>query len=80
MNQNRFEIVPYRRWRHADGRTASVHGAVPWTRPADKPLWAVEQAGYTIYDNQHNTYGLGRPPFATQADAQAWLQRLESPT
>lgn len=67
------EVIPYRRWVHgATGRTASISGAVPYAHDAEAEGWAVEAYGYTVR-HPDGTTGLGRAPFTTAAEAQAWV-------
>lgn len=71
---NRFEVVPSRRWKNSvTGATASIHGSVPYYNDADKANWSIEVVGFTILDKRFNRYGIGRSPFATAAEAQAWI-------
>jgi hypothetical protein len=71
---NRYEVIPSRRWQSAAGRTASIYGAVPYRSDAEKARdgWQVVTVGWTIRDNDRGTVGIGRAPFATRADADAW--------
>ncbi len=66
-----YSVVEARRWVHADGRTASFYGSLPYWGENDG--WAVAIVGYTVYNAKSNTYGCGRPPFATASEAQAWI-------
>ena len=70
------EVVPSRRWKHRNGATASPYGAVPWTgAPGNrKEDWSKETVGWTIQWGD-GTVGIGRQPFKTQAEAQAWLNK-----
>ena len=70
-------VIPSRAWRHTSGRTASIYGASPWTNPADKPNWALVERGWTTL-NPDGTVGCGRPPCATQEEAQALADRLNA--
>jgi len=71
-----YEVEEYRVWvNQENGRTASIKGAVPWTSAAEKPQWKMESHGWTIYDRRDNTSGLGMKPFASRAEAQAWVDR-----
>lgn len=68
------EILPSRRWRHADtGATASIYGAHP--DPAD-PAWEVETSGWTIRWPDGRV-GCGRPPFETREEAEAVVNGYE---
>lgn len=66
------KVVEAMVWKHASGRTASVGGAVPWTCRADADQWKMEQVGFTIM-HPDGTTGIGRVPFKTRAEAQAWV-------
>lgn len=68
------KVIPSRRWQHVSGRTASVYGAVPYVSDADKADWEIVTVGYSI-QNDDGTVGQGRPPYATEAEAQAVLDR-----
>ena len=72
----RYEIIPAKRWVHADGRTASVYGAVPYTSEAEQASWSIQSVGFTIRDNKTNTVGLGRTPFKTIEEANAVLTKI----
>jgi len=76
MNIANLSIVPYRVWRNVNGSTASVCGAVPYRTSAEAEGWKVEDAGFTVYDAKRNTYGIGRPPFKTKEEGEAWLQAV----
>ena len=65
------KVVPYRYWKNADGRTASVTGAIPHGEG-----WAVVDGGFTI-QWENGTRGCGRPPFATVEEAEAFLVRRQ---
>ncbi len=66
------EVIPAKRWRNRDGRTASLTGAVPYVRDAEAEGWTIEQWGWTIR-HPDGTQGLGRAPFATEGEARAWV-------
>jgi hypothetical protein len=59
-------------WLHTSGRRASVYGACPWHSDAEKMDWAMACDGFTIL-HPDGTIGIGRPPFATREEAQAWV-------
>lgn len=63
--------IPSRRWRHPDGRTASPYSSGPWGQTWEQAGYVLETTGWTV-EHPDGTVGLGRAPFATQADAQAW--------
>lgn len=60
------EVIPYRFNRHPDGRTASLFGASPGAG------FVIVSQGFTVR-HPDGTTGLGRPPFATREEAQAWV-------
>jgi hypothetical protein len=66
------KVIEHMVWKHTSGRTASVRGACPWTRESEKADWALSFAGFTI-QHPDGTTGLGRPPFTTREEAQAWV-------
>lgn len=69
------KVIPSRRWRNSvTGATASIYGAVPYVSDADKANWEVITVGYSI-QNDDGTVGQGRQPYATEAEAQAVLDR-----
>ena len=67
-------VIPHRHWRHVSGRTASIYGAHPATSQADRPNWTMVEHGWTTL-NPDGTVGCGRPPCATQEEAQALADR-----
>jgi hypothetical protein len=59
----RYEVVPKKLWvNKASGKTASVHGAVPYTSKEDEKNWELQDYGFTIHDKKDNTYGLASMP------------------
>ena len=78
MLDTKYEVIESRRWKHINGRTASFHGAVPWMGEYDKRDWHVEITGWTIYNSQTGTIGIGRVPFATEQEAQNWITKREA--
>jgi hypothetical protein len=68
----RYEVIESKSWKHDDGRSASLYGAVPWTTEREKSQWKIVPRGYTVRDTTSGTVGIGRVPWATRAEAQAW--------
>lgn len=67
------KVIPSRRWQNAvTGATASIYGAVPYVGEAGD--WAIVTVGFSI-QNDDGTVGQGRPPYATEAEAQAAIDR-----
>lgn len=77
-----YEVIESRRWQGPGGREASIYGAVPYTNPAEKSQWKVVTVGYTVRNQRTGSVGIGRPPWKTRSEAQAWAdkenQRLQA--
>jgi hypothetical protein len=73
------EVIPARRWRHKNGATASLYGAVPWSgAPGNTEAdWAVETVGWT-WRNVDGTIGLGRVPAATREEAEEVMRKVNA--
>lgn len=67
-------VIEAKVWRHTSGRTASICGAVPWHTAAERASWTIETVGYTI-QHPDGTRGIGRAPFKTRDEAQAWIDQ-----
>lgn len=70
-------VIPSRRWQHTSGATASIYGAVPWTRDDDKPNWQIITVGWT-WEHSDGRIGLGRVPAKTEAEAQEVMRKVNS--
>jgi hypothetical protein len=70
-----YEVVPAHIYQRDDGKTASIHGALPWHTDSEKERWKVVQVGFTVYNPYTNQYGTGRAPFATADEAQAYADK-----
>ena len=71
-----FEVVPAKHWRNkVTGSTASVHGASPYVSDKDKENWEVVNSGWTVYNRNENTYGVGKHPWATREAALSWANK-----
>ena len=69
-----YTIIEAKQWRNSKtGATASIYGSCPYYSDADKPDWKIEVKGYTIRNERAGTVGIGRAPFATREEAQAWI-------
>jgi hypothetical protein len=75
----RYEVTPSKVWQHTSGRKVSPYGACPWMSDAGRKDWTLINQGWTLYDTKTNTYGQGRPPYKTQADAQAMADKWSTP-
>ncbi|MEY2153070.1 hypothetical protein AB7849_19350 [Rhodanobacter sp. 115] len=70
----RYVVIESEHWLNSrTGATASIYGAVPWTRDADAGDWSVVPAGWTIRDLRTGTVGCGRRPFPTAEAARDWI-------
>ena len=75
---SRFEVIESKVWKRDDGATASIYGAVPWTSSREESRWKMIPRGYTVRDNESGTVGIGRQPWATKGEAQAWIDKEEA--
>lgn len=75
---SRFDVIESKVWKRDDGRTASIYGAVPWTSPNEEKRWKIVTRGYTVRDNDRGTVGIGRQPWTTRAEAQAWVDKEQA--
>lgn len=75
----RYQVVPARQWRHANGEVASLYGAVPWTNEVEKANWNVVECGWTVFNPRNGTYGIGRVPWQDRADAEAFAANHAPP-
>jgi hypothetical protein len=72
----KYEVVPAVVWRNQrTGGAASTHGAVPWRSEAEACEWKIEHKGFTVYNPLTNEYGIGRIPWPTQEEAQAFVDK-----
>jgi hypothetical protein len=73
----RYDVIESKVWKRDDGATASPYGASPWTSAGEEKRWKLVPRGYTVRDNVLGTVGIGRVPWATRAEAQAWVDKEE---
>jgi len=72
-------VIPSKRWvNRKTGRTASIYGAQPWSSPVEEADWEIETVGWTVRDNVSGTVGIGRIPWTTQEEAQAWVDKKQA--
>jgi len=69
---SKYEVIKAKQWRHVNGATASIYGAVPWQSPAEKLNWTMEECGWTVLNPITGIVGVCRPPWATQEAAQKY--------
>ena len=66
-------VIEYWVWVHVPtGLTASIRGACPWGFGPQPTTWERRQDGWSI-EHPDGTIGIGRAPFPTAAEAQAWI-------
>ena len=69
-------------WFNANAnRTASLFGSCPWFDGSGEKNWAKVSKGYTLkvtHKDGSITYGLGRKPFATEAEAAEFAERINN--
>ena len=73
---NRYGVIPSKVWKHKDGRTASIYGALPWYHGNDKDGWKIITRGYTIKDNKTNEIGRVCKGPMSLVDAQDLAEQL----
>ena len=75
-----YEVIESRVWRHkVTGRKVSIYGALPFWGDSDKESWEIVPQGWTVRNLKDGTVGIGRVPWKTQADAQAWADKANRP-
>lgn len=70
----RYEVIPSRIWIGPNGRRVSSHGACPWYSEAERAQWRLETVGWTVRNLSTGQVGIGRVPWKTRAEADAWVQ------
>lgn len=73
---NRYEVIESKVWRRDDGAVASIYGAVPYLNEAEKARWSIVSRGYTVRNTSTGTVGVGRVPWKTREEAEAWIARF----
>lgn len=75
----RYQVIEAKVWRRDDGAQASSYGACPWVSEAERPRWTLVSVGWTLRNPASGQVGIGRPPCATRAEAQALADKLGTP-
>jgi hypothetical protein len=71
MAEVKYEVVESKVLKHkVTGKIISIYSAVT---SADD--WEVVTTGWTVHNPYTNQTGVGRPPWATQAEAQAYADK-----
>lgn len=78
MSTKRYTPIASYIWKRDDGMKASIYGACPWTSAAEEPRWKMVMTGWTVRDMKTGTVGIGKIPWDTKADAEAWIDEYES--
>ena len=72
----RYTVIESRRWKNQEtGATASPYGACPWVSDSDRENWTMETVGWTVRNNQEGTIGVGRLPWKTREESQAFADK-----
>ena len=72
---SKYEVIPAVLWRRDDGASASIYGALPWRSEAEKARWKREEVGFTVRNPHTNEVGIGRAPWATRGEAEAFAAK-----
>lgn len=73
-----LEVIESKHWVNIlNGRTASIYGAVPWTRSQDEKHWKLKSRGFT-WRLDNGTVGLGRQPVATRIEAEEIMKNFNN--
>jgi len=73
-----FSIIESRRWKNKKtGATASIYGAVPYGNESDKKNWEIETVGFTARNERTGQVGIGRAPWKSRGEAEAWLAEMK---
>ena len=76
----RYTVVESKAWKHNEtGQTVSPYGACPWNSPAEKSQWTLVTRGWTLYDKNRGTVGVGRQPCKTLEEAQELAETFNNP-
>lgn len=68
-----YEVIESKCWQHIiSGATASIYGALPWTRDSDRDDWEKVQQGWTVRNTSTGIVGVGRVPWTTLTAANLW--------
>lgn len=68
-------VIPRRHWQHkVTGCKVSIYGACPWWNQADAAQWEKVESGYTIQWNDGTVGNPAGKPFASEAEAVAFLK------
>lgn len=68
----KYEVIESKVWRHDDGRTASIYGAVPFHSERERKFWQVETRGWTVRNTKTGVVGVSLPPWKTREEALEW--------
>ena len=72
---SKYEVKPYRVWERDDGKIASFYGAVPYHTEEEAKRWQIVDKGFTVYNPLTGQYGIGRKPWETREEAQAFADK-----
>lgn len=76
----KYEVIESRIWRNRrTGGTASTYGALPWTVESEAHDWFIDTTGWTVRNPHTNEVGVGRVPWKTKQEAQAFADKYPPP-
>lgn len=69
-----YKVIESRAWRNNQGHTVSIYGALPYSTEAQKIAegWEIVVRGWTVRNPFTNEIGVGRVPWKTREEAQAF--------
>jgi hypothetical protein len=76
MGIYKYEVIESRRYVRDDGAKASIYGACPWQSAAEEARWKIETVGYTVRNPYTGQVGIGRAPWKTSEEAQAFANQF----
>lgn len=74
MSGPKYTVIESRRWFNpVSGRSASLYGCAPFV--GEQGDWVIQSCGWTVRNNRNNTVGIGRQPWETKAEAEAFAAK-----
>lgn len=72
----KYEVIESKLWRNRrTGGSASMYGALPWTKEAEAKDWYIDTTGWTVRNPFTGEVGVGRVPWKTREEAQAFADK-----
>ena len=67
-----YEVIESKVWKHESGHVASIYGSKPHGEG-----WAIVQQGWTVRNPITGQVGVGRVPWQTKEEAQAYAAKIQ---